>query len=1018
MDSMPGTFYDSSNSSATLVNSTPEKKSTYLKNRILSRRDEYVKQRSIRIKIGSWNVASMEGVHVDLAEWLIDNKRDLSVVRMGNQGGELEQDGVDDDDQVGIYAIALQEVVDITATETFIKYTDPKVALNWKAYAQAALPVGYTCVASPQIIGVLLMVFVSPRLLPLVSSASISTVGTGVMGYIGNKGGAGARVVIGDTLRLVFIDCHLAASAEATERRNWDAAEIIRRMVFEPVSKDVIGLGFEEDIPQTLIAASSNSIQGENLDKADVIFWCGDLNYRLDLPNEDIRRLLSPYMPKDLPPTHAEGPMSPLSPRRSPSFEQQPLPPLPTEVHPDAIPTLEGTIDSLLKHDQLYKQQKEKKVLVGFREGKIGFLPSYKYEVGSVGLWDSSKKVRAPSWCDRILWRVNGEEDENSKALGRERARSRGLSVSVIFENDPDEEDLVVSRAVSSILPNGQPPVLEIKPPKPPVSVLKSPSGEVKLEQTYYISYPNITTSDHKPVSSLFKLSFPSVDIDLKAKVHAEIAREIDKMENERRPVVTVVIDPVEGQETEEGVIEFGEVRFWEARKRSITVANTGTSTAKIYFASRSSPDDEKKEIIAKHWLDVHFWGGRARGKDATAGIELDPGDACNIMLTMLVENVEDVRKLNEKRESLDDVLVLRVEDGRDVFLPVGAKWAQSGYGRGLAELVRVPEGVGGIREWGKKAVAEGNVLFSTPDPLFSTPRELHKIREFLLEKMKEIVKGDCKKAEENGGDVKGKRWYKNVGWPFTEDTWSIEQERRRSIVVGVWEFLDRDIEFDHSADAIRVVMEQDDNDVTKEEMVEVVAGVLMQWLKGLREGVVPEEMWDDVIKAGGDKKLQDEILQQLSEKASKEQTYVFIYFTGFIGEMLSILSYTSSQEPQRTSKESTRTLFQASEASQENKIDGNAPSPPPPPAAPTVPAPTALKRISTSFSMASFSPPGTPLSPTVKEKWGQNGRETLLKQKILVAFAEAIIRRPAGRKVLRSEEERRKEFLRGFLEI
>jgi len=44
------------------------------------------------------------------------------------------------------------------------------------------------------------------------------------------------------------------------------------------------------------------------------------------------------------------------------------------------------------------------------REGKIRFAPTYKYEVGSY-VFDQSKKKRAPSWTDRVLYKCNKGED-------------------------------------------------------------------------------------------------------------------------------------------------------------------------------------------------------------------------------------------------------------------------------------------------------------------------------------------------------------------------------------------------------------------------------------------------------------------------------------------------------------------------------------------------------------------------------------------------------------------------------
>ena len=701
------------------------------------------------------------------------------------------------------------------------------------------MPAGYICRASKQLVGLLLMVFVSPDLSPLVTSVSTATVGTGVglraTGFMGNKGGVGVRLVIGETLKLVLVDCHLAAFANNTERRNWDAGEISERMSFDPVEKNFVG--FDKGEKADPGNNSGNTIEG--IEDADILLWCGDLNYRVELPNEDIRRLLSSYMPKDLPPTHADGPSASASPvdQVPREFEEPPLPPLPSEIHPEAVPTLEGTIDSLLNHDQLYKQQKDAKAFVGFREGKIKFLPSYKYDIGTVGRWDSSAKARSPSWCDRILWRVKGAEAQEAR---RGRARSRGMSIlkdEVLFETeDSDEEDIVVSRADSAI-PHASSP----SQAKTPTSIFRFPSGEIGLRQLYYTSCQNVTSSDHKPVVSMFEMWFPSVVPEMKAKVHAEVAREVDKMENESRPAVTVVVDQVGGGGYEEGAVDFGRVRYNRVKRRSVTVANTGTAGAKIKFVGRPVPDGEEvKEMVAKEWLKVQFSGGGAEIK-GEGGMELQPGEVCNVILTISVNKPEHVRSLNEGKETIMDVLVLRVVEGRDVFLPIGGEWLQSGFGRGLKELVKIPEGVGGVRGWKEESVGgKGEILYSAP-------RELYKMTEYLLKHLREMVK-------EEG------RWSSKPGWPFLGNTWAVGGERRGNLAVGVWECLDRDMELDDDATLTFSFDEDDEKSLEAIEVVEVVAGVLLKWLQNLNEGVVPQEIWPDVYKAGADKRLAEQV--------------------------------------------------------------------------------------------------------------------------------------------------------------
>ncbi len=69
----------------------------------------------------------------------------------------------------------------------------------------------------------------------------------------------------------------------------------------------------------------------------------------------------------------------------------------------------------MLNADQFVQQRNQRKVFVGYKEGPITFLPTYKFDPGT-DTWDTSEKARAPAWTDRILWR--GEHIEQQLYRG------------------------------------------------------------------------------------------------------------------------------------------------------------------------------------------------------------------------------------------------------------------------------------------------------------------------------------------------------------------------------------------------------------------------------------------------------------------------------------------------------------------------------------------------------------------------------------------------------------------------
>lgn len=896
---------------------------TYLHTELYARRKDYLTPTNIRVKVGTWNVASL-AVEKDIQEWIRECENDVPDSRfrdnnrnskktttrgytiselLDGAGEALQGLGITQDEKatenegvVDLYVLGLQEIVDVTAPENYLRPTDPKIPLNWKAYVQASLPIGYKLIASPQLIGILMLVYASPRIQHFISSVSTCTVGTGLMGYVGNKGATGVRIVLGETTRLVLINCHLAAMQNGTDRRNWDHNEIVRRMVFDKVKRDVLA-GFPSDGKINTPLTEEK----EGMDKADLVIWCGDLNYRIDLPNDDIRNALESYVPPEFPPTiPSEGPSSPASYISPKSFNFPRI-----SKFRESKESLDATIRSLLAHDQLYKQQQLEKSFKHYKEGKISFLPTYKYDVGTTGVFDTSEKRRGPSYCDRVLWRMKDEDEnpeeeeevpsaavapnEQSKTsfdtinslkenvekesdAGDETPRNtfnRRRATTLTVEDEDGGEDLIVSPS-DNIIPHLPPPSEDQETAEdPPVSFPQNATSSsssisgLKLNLITYTSHQAVRASDHKPLTALFSLTFPAVNDERKSDVYAEVAKEVDRIENERRPVVTIIIDK-EGERSspmrsdnrrEDMSVSLGEVRLGEHVEKHITIANTGLVPAKCLFNKRPIIDDElgeERESICKDWLGVDFDDEHSNGgKAIEQGVKLEPGEVVIVYLSLTIElsDITFLQKLNQGTEKLEDILVLHVENGRDCFIPVSGQWMQSCFGRSLQELVTIPEKVGGARSWfadgRKQEEREGK-----KETRYSAPRELYRITEYLMHQMKDMVEEDCAK-----GGVENCKWYSDVGWPFVKETWGLNYDdddvdtdepmpgKRRKLLVMMLECLSKDEELD----APKWEMEG----YTAEDIVEVAAECLLGFLGSLDGRVIPQSLYEMVLKGG-----------------------------------------------------------------------------------------------------------------------------------------------------------------------
>lgn len=201
---------------------------------------------------------------------------------------------------------------------------------------------GFVRVISKQMVGIFISVWVRRSLRRNIGALKISTVGVGVMGYIGNKGSISISMSIYQTM-FCFICTHLSSGEKDADktRRNSDVQEIDRRTRF---NRTVVPGGIA--IPRTTIKDHER------------IVWLGDLNYRINATFEKAHHLISR---KDW--------------------------------------------SNLAEMDQLKNELKRGCAFDGWAEGVLNFPPTYKYELNSDDYVGGDVKTarRTPAWCDRIL---------------------------------------------------------------------------------------------------------------------------------------------------------------------------------------------------------------------------------------------------------------------------------------------------------------------------------------------------------------------------------------------------------------------------------------------------------------------------------------------------------------------------------------------------------------------------------------------------------------------------------------
>jgi len=320
---------------------------------------KFTTKKNVNIFIGTWNVNAKEPKD-HIKSWLVDPE------------GKFTAD---------IYVCGFQEIVDLNAANLWIENT---ANVAWEEQIESCLKVAipqtqFVLVDSRHLVGILLCVFARKSLITsnAIQNVMSSILGVGLFGTVGNKGGVGIRMQIYDS-DVCFICSHLAAHKNNVQGRNQDYLKIIENMKFSPSGKaqkmneqqtqhnkgdpnsmnngsngpSANASHYEEDEDEELLSVMSHH---------DMVFWLGDLNYRLNLDDlEDVFK----------------------------------------KVH-------DKKWTELLQFDQLKVERDVKKqAFHGFVEEEIDFRPTYKFQPGTAKYERRpDKKKRFPAWCDRILWR-------------------------------------------------------------------------------------------------------------------------------------------------------------------------------------------------------------------------------------------------------------------------------------------------------------------------------------------------------------------------------------------------------------------------------------------------------------------------------------------------------------------------------------------------------------------------------------------------------------------------------------
>uniref|UniRef100_A0A667Z2Z1 phosphoinositide 5-phosphatase n=1 Tax=Myripristis murdjan TaxID=586833 RepID=A0A667Z2Z1_9TELE len=185
------------------------------------------------------------------------------------------------------------------------------------------------------------------------------------------------------------------------------------------------------------------------------------------------------------------------------------------------------------------------------------------------------------------------------------------------------------------------------------------------VRQQHYQSHMALKTSDHKPVSSLLEIGIKRVNDEAYKKTFEEIVRNIDKMENECIPSVTL----------SKREFHFKDVKFMQHRAETLSLLNDGQVPCQFEFIQKPN-----EPTYCKPWLTANPPKGF-----------IAQGGRVDIDLEVFV-NRSTAPDLNSGQQQIEDILVLHLERGKDYFISVSGNYLPSCYGTSIRTLCRLRE--------------------------------------------------------------------------------------------------------------------------------------------------------------------------------------------------------------------------------------------------------------------------------------------------------------------------------------
>eukprot|EP00210_Caulerpa_lentillifera_P000892 g863.t1 len=543
-------------------------------------------------------------------------------------------------------------------------------------------------ILSHQLVGLYISGWARKSLIKRITGIQITTVATGALGYLANKGAIAARMRIDDSA-FVFITSHLASGSHEGDqlKRNLDYKEIIRRMQFpreislvkvtkedgttvEDFSSRPDGLPLHPSSEVKRAFVGGNWSGFRTLRDLDNIIWVGDLNYRINGTPKEVIKFIR-----------------------------------------------DDKLNALLEVDELSVEKAAGNVFQGFTESPIDFPPTYKFirgtnyytgeieETSSESSDTEERSEREDAGIDPIhsleSHPVQSSLRENSfhadhvsfnstrhpellRTMDRLGISVRGMPITESETSAQLNSPSVLSRRGSAgDLPMENLNDIEVKKEeskkKRTVKKIRTPawtdrilfySSKRVLHQLLYGCFSSLLVSDHRPVVGAFlfetkKFNEEAVDLALQ-----EARRVIDLQEMAAIPRCS--LSPT--------YIEIGAVSYRRSKEFTVSIDNIGEVPATYSFIP-AAPGRQSTRSPFPTWLSA----------TPTSGL-IKPGKKEQLKIRVSIEGGQwgsADELFGNPTNTLDHILVLHIEGGSDFFISIIGSFSLSCFGLSLNNLAK-----------------------------------------------------------------------------------------------------------------------------------------------------------------------------------------------------------------------------------------------------------------------------------------------------------------------------------------